>query len=81
MSTYEPMSSEEAITHFDHMGCLKQVVPDLEGKPCLILCESSSISYMLRCMRDFENTDKYIVGGSGIDAVTTDGIPIKMRYK
>jgi hypothetical protein len=73
------MDAAETIEHFENMGVLDEYIVAASGKILLILA-SSTYDYAFRCMKDFRGYDGYFKGGAGIDAITTDGVPVAMSF-
>jgi hypothetical protein len=78
--TGKTMTASETIEHFSDMGVLdRTIISQGECAPIVILA-SATRGYAERCMRDFEGTDGYFVGSRGIDARTSDGVPVVMTF-
>lgn len=73
------MTALETISHLKDMCVLDKVVRSAAGK-ILIILASGWEDYAYRSMRDFRDRDGYYAGRTGIDGLTTDGVPVVMSF-
>jgi hypothetical protein len=83
------VTAEETIAHFQDMGVLRQVtrtgLTDIRtiahGKPIVQhIFATAPEGYAHRCMKDFVGTRDFSEDFFGINAVTTDDVPVRMSF-
>jgi hypothetical protein len=73
------MDAEETIEHFEDMGVLRKVFDSVSGNPMIIMATATK-GYAHRCMQDFKDSPSYYEGIFGIDAITNDGVAVRMCF-
>jgi hypothetical protein len=73
------MDADETVAHFEDMGVLRKVFDSTSGKPMIIMATATK-EYGYRCMQDFKDSPDYYESVFGIDAVTNDGIAVRMCF-
>jgi hypothetical protein len=73
------MNASETIERFENFGVLDEYIVSASGK-IIVIIASATDRVAFEAMNPFRGTDGYYKGGTGIDAVTSDGVPVGMTF-